>query len=191
MKKINLKSDQSRELNQNNGGSLYVLVGALVLMITLGAYGWVSFQNNNIKKDISATEDELSNTKKSIAEMDLKDTYNFEKRLLALGDQMNVFSDQNENLNKIAVATFPETIFNSLIVEKDDVIEKYSINFTVPDLNFLVKQVKAFEGMVDVNINNFDFKGITFDEKGVTTEAIFNIINISDSSETEDIKSNE
>ena len=177
MKKINLKSSELISKRKKSGdGNTSLLLGVLIILISLGAYGAVLYLNSSTEAEISATQDEIEILKKKMDSEESLEVYDFQDRLFEIEDLLKTKFMQGENFSKISVYTLPETTFNKVTTK---VLENGLLNveavILTPDHYALSQQLEAYslmEEAEDVILDNSKQE-----EEGVESKILFNIRN--------------
>ena len=177
MKKINLKSSELISRRKTSGdGNTSLLLGVLIILISLGAYGAVLFLKSSTETEISKTQDEIEILKKKMDSDESLEVYDFQDRLFEIEDMMKTKFMQGENLAKISVFTLPGTSFNKITTK---VLGGGMLNveaeILTPDHYALSQQLEAYSLMEEAHDVILD--NSKQEEDGIESKIIFKIQN--------------
>lgn len=149
MKKINLKSSEMAASRKKSiSGSTSLIIGVLLLIMSMGAYGAVMYLDASTAEKISLTKEEIGAIKKKMDTEETQDIYDFQGRLFDIEDLISGRVKQSENLEKISIHTLPETRFTKVseTVGDDGKIEVEAV-IIIQDHYALSQQLEAYSLM--------------------------------------------
>lgn len=177
MKKINLKSSELISKRKKSGdGSTSLLLGILIILISLGAYGAVLYLKSSTETEITKTNEDIEILKKKMDSDESLEVYDFQDRLFEIEELMKSRIVQGENLAKVGVFTLPETRFEKITLK---VLEGGMLNVEAlvltPDHYALSQQLEAFSIMEEAEDIMLDSS--KQEEEGIESKIIFKIRN--------------
>jgi len=150
MKKINLKSSEliSKRKHTESESNTSLLLGVLIILISLGAYGAVMFLNSSAKGEIGKVNDDIEILKKKMDSDETQEVYDFQDRLFEIEELLGTKIMNSENLEQISLYTLPETRFTSLTAEvNEDGFLGIIAEVVNPDHYSLSQQLEAYSMM--------------------------------------------
>ena len=157
MNQINLKAESAKannQLIQTVSGTTSLLIGAVIIVISLLAYGGVYMYHQKIKGEIDGIKQDLAAKQARLGSSDFSELYTFQERLTELKAKIDLRPDHSFVIDKIAKFTLPEIRYDKLTTKDAGDKVKVDLELIIPSYDLLGKQLKAFsliEGVSEIS----------------------------------------
>jgi hypothetical protein len=169
MTPINLYQQSAEEVRSRDKTNLVsggVIAGALIVLLTLGAYGVLKYMNGNYAKENKVLADKLATQKKELASGDQIDAIaDFQKRSNSIVSNISLSEKENmKNIMQLVASNITEGILLDEYSYKEGVV---TLVMSSKDYALIAKQVVQLKSVnkfsgVAVSELKKDDKGITF-----------------------------
>ncbi len=174
MKNINLK-DESLVKNDKSGANLSLILSVIIMFVSLVLYGLCFGLNFSLEKENQGIKDEISFIEKSLGDEKFFEMFNFNMRTIDLKAKIGKqgFLPQTKNIINISKNTLLGVKFVNLEVESTESSSGYEIGMIVPDYMTLIRQIKAYKQME--NLDEFVLKSVASKDGVLTVVCSFEI----------------
>lgn len=163
MNQINLKAEtiksSNRKFTQSVGGTTSILIGAVILLSSIGVYAGVYFYHGKVKAEVDEKTSNLTARQIRLSSTDFNDLFFFQDRLTELKGRINNRADYDKTINLIAKNTMQEVYYDKvgLNVVANGAMD-VEISIQTPNIDILNKQLKALS-LID-GVKDFSPTGI-------------------------------